>query len=521
MKSQCPRCKENGKDTKENGLELYEDGHKYCFKCHYYEPGDGTGKSEGGNDLDLLGFFPNALKSRKLSKEVCERYHYGVNKLGDKWVRVINHFENGRIIGQKVKGERKEDQHVRGKILDIYGMWLFEPDREKCVIITEGEEDCLAVSQAMGPDQPVVSCGKGAKSTLKGLIAHHEWFSGFSGVILALDADSDGQVATQGCLNGSSLTMVSVIPTRKDWCDMLMKDEEDEIKSTMVNGIEEVQAVKMKMFVNLDELDVTELNKPRAEGLKIGFPEFDKMTNGLQRGVVSCIVSGSGFGKSTLIFAITKALMSHKKIGLILLEHSEWEIINHLVCYILGVDRAEMEKGLISVNNDDYQKAFDEIKGRLIIFQPYQKYNSDVIKGTITSMAEMGAELVILDNFNIMLDCSPSKDTFAFEGQISVELHQLIKELDIYFLMANQINKMSNKPDSKGWFNIDQSALRGSSSILYNIKLLVSLEFNKDTKERRLRVTKNNIYGDVGEADTFSIKPNGAIEIGDKYEEMF
>lgn len=212
MKSRCPKCHEKGKDTKENGLMTYEDGHKYCFKCHYYVPGEGTSKEDGGNNLDLLGFFPNALKSRKISKEVCEKYHYGVNKLGDNWVRVINHFENGRIIGQKIKGEKKEDQHVRGKILDTYGMWMFEPTKKKCVIITEGEEDCLSVAQVMGPDQPVVSCGKGAKSGLKGLLKYHEWFAGFAGVIIAFDNDVGGQVAAQECLNGSSLNMVLVVP---------------------------------------------------------------------------------------------------------------------------------------------------------------------------------------------------------------------------------------------------------------------------------------------------------------------
>ena len=38
---QCPACAAQGKDRKKNNLAVYDDdGHKWCFACGYYEPGD-------------------------------------------------------------------------------------------------------------------------------------------------------------------------------------------------------------------------------------------------------------------------------------------------------------------------------------------------------------------------------------------------------------------------------------------------------------------------------------------------
>jgi hypothetical protein len=35
-KSQCPRCAEDGNDTRKDNFHLYSDGHSYCFACGFY-----------------------------------------------------------------------------------------------------------------------------------------------------------------------------------------------------------------------------------------------------------------------------------------------------------------------------------------------------------------------------------------------------------------------------------------------------------------------------------------------------
>jgi hypothetical protein len=40
----CPRCRAKGQDTAGDNLAVYSDGHKYCYKCKYYLPGDALHK---------------------------------------------------------------------------------------------------------------------------------------------------------------------------------------------------------------------------------------------------------------------------------------------------------------------------------------------------------------------------------------------------------------------------------------------------------------------------------------------
>lgn len=36
----CPRCIKEGNDQARDNLAIYSDGHKWCFRCGYYDPGD-------------------------------------------------------------------------------------------------------------------------------------------------------------------------------------------------------------------------------------------------------------------------------------------------------------------------------------------------------------------------------------------------------------------------------------------------------------------------------------------------
>lgn len=36
----CPRCIKNGNDQARDNLAVYSDGHRWCFSCGFYDPGD-------------------------------------------------------------------------------------------------------------------------------------------------------------------------------------------------------------------------------------------------------------------------------------------------------------------------------------------------------------------------------------------------------------------------------------------------------------------------------------------------
>lgn len=40
LNTACPKCRSNGSDVAGDNLGVYSDGHKICWKCGYWEPGD-------------------------------------------------------------------------------------------------------------------------------------------------------------------------------------------------------------------------------------------------------------------------------------------------------------------------------------------------------------------------------------------------------------------------------------------------------------------------------------------------
>jgi hypothetical protein len=36
----CPKCISQGNDNNRDNLSVWSDGHRWCFRCNYYEPGD-------------------------------------------------------------------------------------------------------------------------------------------------------------------------------------------------------------------------------------------------------------------------------------------------------------------------------------------------------------------------------------------------------------------------------------------------------------------------------------------------
>ena len=61
----CPRCRTLGRDMHGDNLGVYTDGHKYCFSCGYYVPGDPLHKlrEDNNNSNDLTRSYSATVDS--------------------------------------------------------------------------------------------------------------------------------------------------------------------------------------------------------------------------------------------------------------------------------------------------------------------------------------------------------------------------------------------------------------------------------------------------------------------------
>ena len=80
----------------------------------------------------------------------------------------------------------------------LFGQTLWRRGGRK-VIVTEGEIDCLSISQLQGNKWPVVSLPNGSSSGAKYIRASLEWLESFDEVVFAFDMDEPGQKAAKEC----------------------------------------------------------------------------------------------------------------------------------------------------------------------------------------------------------------------------------------------------------------------------------------------------------------------------------
>ena len=186
----CPYCGSHDAAT------LYDDGHTYCFSCHHTE------FPKEGEDVAKHAIIPHedmefkTLRARGLTAETCKRYNYYVThtKLGT--VQVAEYCDDdGSVLFQKLRTKDKKFYLNGTSTYRFFGQHLFHNGKK--LVITEGEIDCLTVSQMGGNKWPVVSLPHGCTSAKRTFKENLEWLEGFDEVIVMFDMDAQGRKADE------------------------------------------------------------------------------------------------------------------------------------------------------------------------------------------------------------------------------------------------------------------------------------------------------------------------------------
>ncbi|WP_313712715.1 toprim domain-containing protein [Pseudomonas sp.] len=142
-----------------------------------------------------------ALSKRKITEETCKKFGYFVGEFKEQTVQVAPYRNtDGEVIAQKVRFADKSFT-TRGKFkgVALFGQHLWGEGGKK-LVITEGEIDCLTVSQLQGNKWPVVSIPNGAQGAANSIKENLEWVLTFEEVILMFDQDEPGREAATAFL---------------------------------------------------------------------------------------------------------------------------------------------------------------------------------------------------------------------------------------------------------------------------------------------------------------------------------
>ena len=180
-----------------------------------------------------INYLP--LNKRMINEETCRFFKYGVATYNGNPVQVATYCDSaGNPVAQKVRFPNK-DFLILGdaKAMGLYGSHLWR-DGGKRVTLTEGELDCLSLSQLQGNKWPVVSIPNGASNAAKAIKNNLEWLEKFEEVVLMFDQDDAGRKAAKeaALLLSPGKAKIASLPM-KDANDMLVAGKGKELMDAM------------------------------------------------------------------------------------------------------------------------------------------------------------------------------------------------------------------------------------------------------------------------------------------------
>lgn len=491
-----------------DALLINDDGSTKCYSCGAYH----SAKSTKEMDLskDFIKGVTRDITDRCLTKETCKRYKYNIGTYKGKDVQIATYRDfDGNPVFQKIRFTDEKAFITIGKFKPLlYGMHQFKGNNKK-IFITEGEIDCLSISQVIN-GFPVVSIPNGANNAKEAIKYNLEWLEKFEEVIFCFDMDRVGQEAAKECAALLSVGKAKIMSLPlKDPNEMLKAGRVEELYKATWNVVE----YRPDGIVYGSEL-WEEIEKPVTYGLSYPFPTLTKLTYGIRTSEMIVFGAGTGMGKTEFFKEIeADLLINHKQnIGIIHLEEQTRETILGLMSKHSSI---KFHLPTSEYTPEQKRKAFDETIGtnRVFIYDSFGTTDLDTIKNTIRYMVKgKDCKYIFLDHITALGDgLEDGNNVNQYMRKVVSELANLTRELDFTLFTISHLRKPeSSKPHEEGG-RVHLDDLYGAAALKQWSSYVFGLERNqqaKDENERHtttLRCLKDRYTG-VAAGQTFKIK---------------
>lgn len=511
FKGPCDHCGSS------DARAVYDDGHTFCFACPEetaYQRAEGV-SSENPNsaerstpsDLLPVGEF-RALGKRRITEDTCRKYGYSIttDKHG-KTVQVAHFKRDGKIIAQKVRYPDKDFKFLGDtKNSGLWGEHLFR-DGGKMLVITEGEIDCLTVSQLQGNKWPVVSLQNGAAGAAKSIRKSLEFVSKFEKVVLMFDMDEPGQKAAieVARLLKPGQAHIAQLPF-KDANECLLQGEGKAVVSAMWDA----KPYRPDGIINASDLWEKVRRPKQNDAIPYPWDSLNHKTRGNRKRELVVWTAGSGVGKSAIIREVFYDLLNKgQNIGMVMLEENvERTALGMMGLHLnhpLHLDRGDFTE-------EQLHEAFKATagSGRLWLYDHFGSTSATNLLERIRYLAVgCGCDYVVLDHISIAVsDAEANTDSNLDERKLidmlMTKLRSLVEETGIGLHIISHLRRPEGNRGHEQGAMTSLSQLRGSHAIAQLADMVIGLERNQQDEETRnettLRVLKNRFSGDTGEA---------------------
>lgn len=497
----CPKCGSS------DACGVFSDGHRYCYSCNTYFRPDGSVKSEefrvSKECIPFEDLEEVSLTKRCIGKDTCSKFKYFSTVYKGKPCQVACYYDDsGNLVGQKLRFPDKSFA-VLGSISNrLYGSQLWASGKK--IVITEGEIDCLTVSQLQGNKWPVVSIPNGAQAAKKAIESNLEYLENFEEVILMFDMDDPGRKASEEC--------AKILPAGKAYIANLPCKDPNECLSEG-KGSEVLQAVwNAKPYrpdgivsgTDLYEKCVTDIDDLK-DSVEYPWVALQNKTKGARHGELYVFTSGSGMGKSTILRELEYYFGVHRGelCGIVALEESTRKTGMELMSIHLS-------KRLIlnpeCADEDERSRAFSETigNGNFFLYDHFGSLDSGNLLSKLRYMiVSLGCKRIFLDHISIVVS---GMDTDEDGGErkaidkLMTNLRSLVEETGATMFVVSHLKRPDKKGHEEG-AQVSLSQLRGSGAIAQLSDMVIGLERNQQGDNPNvltLRVLKNRFCGDTG-----------------------
>lgn len=503
----CPECGSS------DACGVFSDGHRYCYSCNTYFRPDGSIKTDGSvkkevtrvskecipfEDLETV-----SLTKRCISKDTCSKFKYFSTVYKGKPCQVACYYDDsGSLVGQKLRFPDKSFA-VLGAISNrLYGSQLWASGKK--IVITEGEIDCLTVSQLQGNKWPVVSIPNGAQGARKAIEANLEYLDKFEEVVLMFDMDEPGRKACEEC--------AKILPAGKAYIANLPCKDPNECLSEG-KGSEVLQAVwNAKPYrpdgivagTDLYEKCVTDIDDLK-DSVEYPWVALQNKTKGARHGELYVFTSGSGMGKSTILRELEYyfGVQRGELCGIVALEESTRKTGLELMSIHLN-RRLILDPEC--ADESERSRSFSETigNGRFFLYDHFGSLDSGNLLSKLRYMiVSLGCKRIFLDHISIVVS---GMDTDEDGGErkaidkLMTNLRSLVEETGATMFVVSHLKRPEKKGHEEG-AQVSLSQLRGSGAIAQLSDMVIGLERNQQGDNPNvltLRVLKNRHSGDTG-----------------------
>lgn len=552
------------------GLQVFadEDGgvSGYCFACAtfvkepYGEPRLASDlptpkvktEEEIKEELHEIATYPTvSIESRKLRSDVLELFgvRTSLSETDGKTptAAYYPYTKGGKVTGFRIKsldGSKKFYSVGDLKDVDLFGWDLALKSGAKRLIITEGEDDAIALTKIIEKNTreqykdympAVVSLTHGSMSAKKCLTrAKNDINRHFKEVVLCFDQDEPGEKAVREAKLVLPQAQVANLPL-KDAQECLAQGRSKAAYNAVTFNIQEVKNTKLVFGSDLHQ----EARKEPSWGdLTWPWDKLNQTTRGIRFGETIYMGAGVKMGKSEVVNALAAHFIKEHDVKVFMAKPEESNVKSYKLLAGKVVGRVFHDPKR-EFDYEAYDKAGEILNDKVAMVNLYQHLGWETLKSDIISAVEWGAKVVFIDPITNLTNGENAGDANSKLQEIAQELAAMAMDYKIVIFIfchlkapEGNITKekrekfyhdgkyigLGNCPHEYGG-DIYSSQFAGSRAMMRSCNLMIGIEGNKDDElseeirnVRHVKLLEDREFGETGTFPIFWNRDSGLFK---------